>query len=42
MEEAEQLATRMGIMTLGGKFTCFGSVSHVKEKYGSGLELSIK
>jgi ATP-binding cassette subfamily A (ABC1) protein 3 len=34
MEEAEALCTKMGIM-VGGKFVCFGSSSHIKDKYGT-------
>lgn len=42
MEEAEALATKLGIMVRGGKFRCFGTSQHVKSKYGTGYELEIK
>jgi len=42
MEEAEALSTKMGIMVRGGKFTCFGSSQHIKNKYGTGYEVEIK
>lgn len=41
MEEAEALCTKMGIM-VEGEFKCFGSATHVKDKYGTGYELEIK
>lgn len=41
MEEAEALCTKMGIM-VSGEFKCFGSATHVKDKYGTGYELEIK
>ena len=41
MEEAEALCTKMGIM-VAGEFKCFGSATHVKDKYGTGYELEIK
>jgi hypothetical protein len=31
----------MGIM-VEGEFKCFGSATHVKDKYGTGYELEIK
>ena len=34
MEEAEALATKMGIMVKGGIFKCFGSAQHIKDKFG--------
>jgi len=34
MEEAEALCTKMGIM-VAGKFRCFGSSQHIKDKYGT-------
>ena len=37
MEEAEALSTKMGIMVQGGKFKCFGSGSHIRNKYGKGF-----
>jgi len=42
MEEAEALATKLGIMVRGGKFRCFGTSQHVKSKFGVGYELEIK
>jgi len=41
MEEAEALCTKMGIM-VAGRFRCFGSALHIKDKYGTGYELEIK
>ena len=41
MEEAEALCTKMGIM-VGGRFKCFGSSQHIKDKYGTGYEVEIK
>ena len=34
MEEAEALCTKMGIM-VQGRFVCFGSSQHIKDKYGT-------
>lgn len=41
MEEAEALCTKMGIM-VDGAFKCFGTSTHIKDKYGTGYELEIK
>ena len=41
MEEAEALATKMGIM-VNGEFKCFGSSQHIKNKYGTGYEIELK
>lgn len=41
MEEAEALATKMGIM-VEGQFKCFGSSQHIKDKYGTGYEIELK
>ena len=41
MEEAEALCTKMGIM-VGGEFRCFGTSTHIKDKYGTGYELEVK
>jgi ATP-binding cassette subfamily A (ABC1) protein 3 len=41
MEEAEALATKMGIM-VEGEFKCFGTSQHIKNKYGTGYEMEIK
>ena len=42
MEEAEALSSKMGIMVKGGVFKCFGSVQHIKNKFGTGFELEVK
>lgn len=45
MEEAEALSTKMAIMTRGtsgGKFSCFGSSQHIKNKFATGYEIEIK
>lgn len=43
MEEAEALATKMGIMVKGGRFKCMGSSQHIKNKYGRDkYEIEIK
>lgn len=42
MEEAEALCTKMGIMVSGGQFRCFGSVQHIKNKFGTGYEIEVK
>lgn len=41
MEEAEALCTKMGIM-VSGRFRCFGSSQHIKNKYGTGYEIEFK
>jgi ATP-binding cassette subfamily A (ABC1) protein 3 len=41
MEEAEALCTKMGIM-VDGRFKCFGSSQHIKDKFGTGYELEFK
>lgn len=41
MEEAEALCTKMGIM-VDGRFKCFGSSTHIKDKYGNAFEIEIK
>lgn len=41
MEEAEALCNKMGIM-VKGEFKCFGSASHIKDKYGTGYEIEFK
>ena len=40
MEEAENLSTKLGIM-VKGKIKCFGTPSHIKEKFGSGYEIEL-
>ena len=41
MAEAEFLCNKLGIL-IQGAFVCFGSLQHLKEKYGSGYRLQIK
>lgn len=41
MEEAEALGTKIGIM-VAGRFKCFGSSQHLKDKFGKGFEVVIK
>jgi ATP-binding cassette subfamily A (ABC1) protein 3 len=41
MEEAEALCTKIGIM-VNGKFKCYGSSQHIKDKFGTGYELDVK
>ena len=41
MEEAEALGTKIGIM-VEGKFKCFGTAQHLKDKFGKGYEVQIK
>lgn len=41
MDEAEALSTKLGIM-VDGKFKCFGSSQHIKDKFGTGYEIEIK
>ena len=41
MEEAEALCTKMGIM-VAGEFRCFGTSTHIKDKFGTGYELEFK
>ena len=41
MEEAEALASKIGIM-VAGKFRCIGSSQHIKSKYGQGYEIYIR
>ena len=41
MEEAEALSSKIGIM-VNGEFKCFGSIQHIKSKFGEGYELEIK
>ena len=40
MEEAEELATKLGIM-VQGKIKCFGTTNHIKEKFGQGFEVEL-
>jgi len=41
MEEAEALATKMGIM-VNGNLQCLGTTQHIKNKFGGGYEIEIK
>jgi ABC-type multidrug transport system ATPase subunit len=41
MEEAEALCTKMGIM-VGGEFRCFGTSTHIKDKYELVMSLSLR
>lgn len=41
MEECEALCDKLGIMQ-SGQLQCFGSINHIKEKYGDGYQLIIK
>jgi ATP-binding cassette subfamily A (ABC1) protein 3 len=41
MDEAEALSTKIGIM-VDGKFKCFGSSQHIKDKFGTGYEMEVK
>ena len=40
MEEAEALATKLGIM-VQGRFKCIGTTNHIRVKYGSGYEIEL-
>jgi hypothetical protein len=42
MLEAETVCSKIGIMTTGGKFKCFGTAEHIKQKYGDGFEIELK
>merc|ERR1712093_208735 len=41
LEEIEALASRTGIM-VDGKMRCIGSLQHLKSKFGSGFEMSLR
>jgi len=41
MEEAEALATKMGIM-VNGNLKCIGTSQHIKNKFGGGYEIEVK
>lgn len=41
MEEVESLCSQVGIM-VGGQFSCFGSLQHLKSRFGKGLLVNIK
>ena len=40
MEEAEELATKLGIM-VEGKIKCFGTTNHIRAKFGKGYEIEM-
>lgn len=40
MEEAESLATKLGIM-VQGKIKCFGTTNHIRDKFGQGYEIEM-
>jgi ATP-binding cassette subfamily A (ABC1) protein 3 len=41
MEEAEALCTKAAIQ-VDGDLRCYGSIQHIKSKYGKGYEIEIK
>ena len=41
MEEADALSTKLGIM-VNGHFKCFGTVQHLKSKFGNYYEIELK
>jgi ATP-binding cassette subfamily A (ABC1) protein 3 len=41
MDEAEALCDKIAIQ-VNGKFVCYGSPQHLKEKYGQGYKVDIK
>ncbi|KAG7390389.1 ATP-binding cassette sub- A member 12 [Phytophthora pseudosyringae] len=41
MEECEALCSRVGIM-VGGRLRCYGSVQHLKTRFGDGLMFDVK
>ncbi|GMF55770.1 unnamed protein product [Phytophthora fragariaefolia] len=41
MEECEALCSRVGIM-VGGRLRCYGSVQHLKSRFGDGLVFDVK
>lgn len=41
MEEADALSTKLGIM-VKGQFKCFGTVQHLKSKFGNYYEIELK
>ena len=41
MEECEALCDKAGIM-VAGEFKCFGSIQHLKSRFGSGLSVEVK
>jgi ATP-binding cassette subfamily A (ABC1) protein 3 len=41
MAEAEGLCDRIGIL-INGRFVCHGTLAHLKNKYGRGLQISMK
>jgi ABC-type multidrug transport system ATPase subunit len=41
MEEAEALATRIGIMAKGGQFRCFDSSHQIRNRYSKSFQIHI-
>ncbi len=41
MEECEALCDKLGIM-IKGQMQCFGTMNHIKDKYGDGYRLVVK
>jgi ABC-type multidrug transport system ATPase subunit len=41
MQECEALCTRLAIM-VNGRFQCFGSLQHLKSKFGRGVSLTVR
>ena len=41
MDEAESLCDKIAIM-INGKFVCYGSPGHLKQKYGQGYEIIVR
>jgi ATP-binding cassette subfamily A (ABC1) protein 3 len=41
MDEAEALCDTIAIM-INGRFVCFGSPSHLKQRYGQGYQITIR
>ena len=41
MEEAEELSSKLAIM-VSGRIQCFGTLSHIRQKYGRGFEIELK
>ena len=42
MEEAEELSSKMGILTQPGVFKCFGIPQSIKDKFGAGFEIELR
>ncbi|CAK9108749.1 ABC transporter A family member 1 (ABC transporter ABCA.1) (AtABCA1) (ABC one homolog protein 1) (AtAOH1) [Durusdinium trenchii] len=41
MEECEAICTQVGIM-VSGQFKCFGSIQHLKSRFGKGLMINVR